>query len=335
MSKIKGFIRSSLLKIDFSGLVQRVRGPGIVILRYHSVRTDPEACRNTIGLGIIHPAHVFEQQMQFLSRNYEILNMEDVFRFVTGDRSVDRKSVVVSFDDGFDDNHNVAAAIMAKHGIRGTFYVTVDNVDRRKPLWFVRLRTAFYGTASPAWTCFTTRKEFPLDNEADRNRAFVHACRLCAPLSGSEKEAFLVRVEGDIGTTNRQDECFMLEWDHVRSLSSAGHTIGSHTMTHPNMAYVENADTLKFELQSSKNRLEAILQKPVQDFSYPSPILEPHWNERTAKAVREAGYKTAVTCVPGVVREGSDPLCLRRISVPFDLSEFAWKIEGSLAGFRI
>jgi peptidoglycan/xylan/chitin deacetylase (PgdA/CDA1 family) len=335
MNTLKKLIRNSLLKTEFSGIIQRVKGPSIAILRYHSIRTDPEACRNTIGSGIIHPAHVFEQQMDFLSRNYDVLSMEDVFRFITGDRSVNRKSVVVSFDDGFDDNYYVAASIMSKYEIKAVFYVTVDNIDRRKSLWFVRLRNAFYRTASPLWRCITTRQEFPLGSLSDKSTAFLHACRLCAPLSGSEKEAYLMRIEQDTGMMNQQSECFMLEWDHVRSLSTAGHTIGSHTMTHPNLAYVEDAEALRFELQSSKNRLEYILQKPVRHFSYPSPILEPHWNERTTKAVPEAGYVTAVTCTPGAVRKGDEPLCLKRISVPFDLIEFAWKIDCALAGFIV
>jgi len=327
-------IKDSLVRIDFGRLVQRVRGPSIAILRYHSVRIDPEAHADTIGSGIIHPAGVFEQQMSLLSRRYRILTMDDVLDFARGVKAPSGKCVVVSFDDGFDDNHDVAAGILHKYGISGVFYVTVDCIERKEPLWFVRLRTALYATAASRWTCAITGKQFPLCNQFDKGAAFLHACRICATLSGSQKEEYLKTIEREVGAAGRTVS-LMMEWHHVLFLSSAGHTIGSHTMTHPNLAHLEDPDALQYELQASKDRLESVLKKPVRHFSYPSPILKPHWNERTIRAVRDAGYETAVTCTPGAVRKGDETLCLKRISAPLCLDEFAWKIDCALAGIAV
>ena len=104
----------------------------------------------------------------------------------------------------------------------------------------------------------------------------------------------------------------MMSWDQARQLARAGHIVGSHTMTHPNMAHVKSDSDLQQEFEQSKRRLEQELNAPVVHFSYPCPILQPHWTERTVNMCRQLGYRTAVTTNPGLARRGNDPLTLRR-----------------------
>ncbi|MCD4728687.1 MAG: polysaccharide deacetylase family protein [Pirellulales bacterium] len=117
----------------------------------------------------------------------------------------------------------------------------------------------------------------------------------------------------------------------IRDLASMGQHVGCHTMTHPNIAHI-GEDALQWEVTESKRILEEILAAPVEHFSYPVPILTPHHTDRTKQVLREAGYKTAVTCDRGVFREGNDPLAIARITVPQDIEEFQWVIENAFLG---
>jgi hypothetical protein len=42
---------------------------------------------------------------------------------------------------------------------------------------------------------------------------------------------------------------------------------------------------------------------------------------------KEAGYQTAVTTTPGLVRKGDDPLKLTRVWTPRSEHEFMWNLE--------
>jgi hypothetical protein len=85
-------------------------------------------------------------------------------------------------------------------------------------------------------------------------------------------------------------------------------------------------------LRESKTRLERELGEPVLHFSYPHPILDPHWSEQTVSSTQRIGFVTGVTTTPGPVCAGDDPLVLRRISPGLDLDELAWKLERAFLG---
>jgi peptidoglycan/xylan/chitin deacetylase (PgdA/CDA1 family) len=123
----------------------------------------------------------------------------------------------------------------------------------------------------------------------------------------------------------------MLDWEEVRSLDRNGHTIGSHTMTHPSMAQLRPIDA-EMEFAESKRRLELELRKPVVHFSYPCPASEPHWADHTVDLSREMGYLTAVTTAGGMVRKRDDAMRLRRIRPTKTIDGLRWNLERTFAG---
>jgi len=123
----------------------------------------------------------------------------------------------------------------------------------------------------------------------------------------------------------------MMNYDQMRTLVRQGHIVGSHTMTHPNMAYV-NSDVARDEMVQSKQRLEQELRSPVQHFAYPCPALSPHWTEQTVATSREIGYRTAVTTNGGLAHQGDDSLRLKRIGSRETVEALQWALECAFAG---
>ena len=78
--------------------------------------------------------------------------------------------------------------------------------------------------------------------------------------------------------------------DEVVQLDRAGIEIGSHTVSHPDLARTTFA-TAMFQVVESKRVLETLLGHPVLDFAYPSG----RYNPATILALEKAGYDTAVT----------------------------------------
>jgi peptidoglycan/xylan/chitin deacetylase (PgdA/CDA1 family) len=122
----------------------------------------------------------------------------------------------------------------------------------------------------------------------------------------------------------------MMSYDQLRELTRHGHIVGSHTMTHPNMAYLQEDDAQR-ELADSKQRLEAQLGV-IKHFSYPCPALSPHWSERTVEQSRTLGYETGVTTNSGLTRRGDNPLCLKRLRPTKTVEGLRWNLESAFAG---
>jgi peptidoglycan/xylan/chitin deacetylase (PgdA/CDA1 family) len=123
-----------------------------------------------------------------------------------------------------------------------------------------------------------------------------------------------------------------LSWEHVREMARHGVEFGAHTRTHPILARLsDDAERMK-EIEGSKRRIEEELQKPADHFCYPNGS-EGDFSERCVETVRQVGFRTAVTTIPGLNDVSSDLLRLQRIGVdPWVKMDY---FERCLAGFRL
>ncbi|HZC23160.1 MAG TPA: polysaccharide deacetylase family protein, partial [Candidatus Binatia bacterium] len=303
---IKSAIKSVAARSGLLQAVARFRPGNAVILMYHSVLEDPRAQESYLG-EISYSREIFRGQMELLARRYHPVSLDDILRFVTEEAELPRRAVAVTFDDGYSDNYEVAAPILKHAGVPATIYATVDCVERRRLPWPSHLRFMFGNTKKEKWTD-ADGKSWPLSRYAEREAALVQSCNECCKLVGPAQDEYVARLSGELNiTVPVESGTLMMDYAQMRSLIQQGHIIGSHTLDHPNMAYVE-PETARRELAESKRRLELELKTPITHFAYPCPALSPHWTEQTLVASREAGYATAVTTNPGSARAGDNPL---------------------------
>jgi peptidoglycan/xylan/chitin deacetylase (PgdA/CDA1 family) len=307
-----------------------LRKKGVAVLMYHSVKEFPAEHVNTLG-GIVHSTSIFRQQMELLARRCAPVSMDDVLRFTQGEKDLPAQCFAVTFDDGYADNLEIAASILEQLGIPGAFYITVGYIETGNLPWAVRVRNAFATSKQKSWTAPNGNKYSFADFDA-RNQGFAHACKYLSALTGSEQECAIVQIERQLSVRPVSEPNMMLKWDQVRALLKRGHVVGSHTVSHPNLAHVKDDANLRHELAESKRQLDAHLGVPVRHFSYPVPALKPHWTARTVEVSRDAGYATAVTTNPGLVYRHDDPLSLHRVRAAYEMNEFKWVLESSLAG---
>ncbi len=320
----KVFVASGALRF-----ANKLAAPAAVILRYHSIQDHPQQFANTIGCDSIHATSIFERHMEMIARQFSAVSMDDIALFLQGEKALPPRAVAITFDDGYKDNVRYAAPILNRLGIPGTFYVLVDAVDRAKAPWYCLLRNAFWTARNPQWTD-PAGTVHDLTDVRVRDVAFLDAAGICAKASASDREELVQNA-----TRSLEPEPFpcetdlMMSWDDARALVKSGHIVGSHTMTHPNVAQV-SADQARSELTDSKLKLENQLGSPVKHFSYPHPALNPQWNESTLQLTEELGYATAVTTTVGAVRANTRPLAIPRTYIPREESEFLWHIERTL-----
>ena len=316
---------STLLRLSPAGF--RVSA---AILMYHAVQSDPSVHADLLG-GIVHSESAFRDQVELLAREFQPVTIGQVSRYVLGEETLPKRAVVVTFDDGYSDNFDIARPILNRAGVPATFYATVGCIEKRIAPWPARLRHAFLSTKIREWTD-TENKRWMLRSAEERERAFMAGCDVCCKLGSRAQEEYLTRINKELETSECSEAgALMMSYDQLRALVREGHTVGSHTMTHPNMAYVTR-DEARSELTESKRLLELRLGVPVVHFSYPCPALSPHWNPATLEETRAVGYETAVTVDNGLARKGDNPLCLKRIGPSKTVEGLRWNLECAFAG---
>jgi peptidoglycan/xylan/chitin deacetylase (PgdA/CDA1 family) len=114
--------------------------------------------------------------------------------------------------------------------------------------------------------------------------------------------------EWDLGRDSAMER--VMDRTQVQEWLSLGFEIGAHTLTHAKLTAIPKA-AAKNEIAGSKKKLEDLFGVPVKHFAYPYGV----YNNRIAELVREAGFETACTCDPGVVRYDVDPFRLGRFLI--------------------
>jgi peptidoglycan/xylan/chitin deacetylase (PgdA/CDA1 family) len=99
-------------------------------------------------------------------------------------------------------------------------------------------------------------------------------------------------------------------WDELRELAAAGAAIGSHARTHSRLAQLRT-ELLDEELAGSLGELQTQVPRAVPVLAYPHGSHD----ERVRAAAIKAGYRAAFTTETGRNGAGTDPYCLRRVSV--------------------
>lgn len=107
---------------------------GVPILGYHNV--VPDAQKKSEYFGNIYTMAVsdFERQMKYLSDNhYHTLTLDEVYDWYYGKNELPPKSVVLTFDDGFETFNTIVKPILEKYNLHATCFVigilTQDNPD--------------------------------------------------------------------------------------------------------------------------------------------------------------------------------------------------------------
>jgi peptidoglycan/xylan/chitin deacetylase (PgdA/CDA1 family) len=106
----------------------------------------------------------------------------------------------------------------------------------------------------------------------------------------------------------RPRELETMRWDELRELVARGIEVSSHTVSHPHLPTLADAE-LADELRSSRQRLEDELDRPCTVLAYPYGDCD----DRVRAAARAAGYETAFG-LPGDP-SGRDPFDVFRVGV--------------------
>jgi len=98
----------------------------VPIMMYHNVNYTDEPKPNTVS-----PEN-FERQMSFLREHrYRVLSLDELVEKIKSGKKISRKSVVVTFDDGYDDNYSYAFDILRKYEIPATIFIPSDLIGTK------------------------------------------------------------------------------------------------------------------------------------------------------------------------------------------------------------
>jgi len=316
----------SLRRLRRAVVTGRPGATWVTVLTYHRVARRGDAPMLDQGVIDVAPDQL-DRQLAFLRRWFAPIGVEELRAYVAGAGPLPHNPVLVTFDDGYRDNHDVALPILLRHGVRATFFVATDYVERRRPYWWDRINFVVNASARGRLVLdYPERLELPIDGAGERRETIRRALRIVKDRRGLDLPRFLDGLETAAGVTVSRDEErrladeTVMTWEHVRALRRAGMDVQSHTHTHRVLQTLE-AREVEAELRTSRAVLEEALGEPVRAVSY--PVGRPLGAApEVRRAVRDAGYELGFSNGTGVNRARTlDPLDVKRVSLDADIED--------------
>jgi peptidoglycan/xylan/chitin deacetylase (PgdA/CDA1 family) len=290
------------------------------ILNYHRIYDTPPSFLLDNAVVSATPDE-FDEEMRFCKANFDVIAWQDLRAICDGITRPPKRSLLITFDDGYEDNYRCAFPILKHHGLPAMFFLVVDHIDRRRLFWWdvAACVVKTHDGEHLDWELDGQAIALDTGSPAKRQASVKTLLSTLKTLPDSRRLEMLVRLRAGalVDPETLMSACRQtMTWAEVREMAASGMEIGSHSMSHPILSHVDGVEALKHEIADSKTEIEARIGREVFVFSYPvgGPLA---WNTRVRDVVRESGYRFAVTYVHGVntIHGDFDAFALKRLHV--------------------
>jgi peptidoglycan/xylan/chitin deacetylase (PgdA/CDA1 family) len=288
----------------FSGyarLMERRSGGAGAILRFERVRPERSAAFQPRRAHEITP-DLLDRTIHALKRwKFDIVGMDEVCRRAAGRKSP-RRFVCLTFDGATRDLMTSGYPVLAKHGVPFTVYVPTAFPDGLGEAWWLALEAVVARNDRIALMMDRKEKRFEIVDVDEKYRLydFLHSWLRSLEPSGLSAAIndLCKRHSVDLAALSR--DAFM-NWDDLTKLAADPNvTIGSATVNYPNLANLKDAAAFR-EMSMGQAVAQSAFQRDIQHFAYPFGD-RASFNRQHVMLAGEAGFASAVTALPGVVR---------------------------------
>jgi peptidoglycan/xylan/chitin deacetylase (PgdA/CDA1 family) len=274
-------------------------------------------------------AGAFEAQMTALRERFDVVPLAGAVARLAG--GLTRPTAVLTFDDGFMNNHDVAFPILRRLGLPATIFVCTDLVDTQETLWFCRLNRALAGSARE-WLDWDGRR---FDLRGAQARAATSAT-LQASLKRWAPDGLLRELRTIIVSLDEDPDrpvepaspYRILSRSALRAMQASGLVeIGGHSRAHTILSQLAPHDR-RDQIAGSVAAVATLTGRPCRLFAYPNGRAVDYTPD-CLDILADCGVETAVTAIDGTNDASTPPLELLRRGVGGDmtLDQFAALVD--------
>lgn len=294
------------------GLIRRLPSwRGVLVLNYHRVgRSTGSVWDHRLWSAT---TEALDEQVAYLARHADLVGPDDLAR-----ETMDRRGrhVLLTFDDGYRDNFELALPVLRSRGVRALFFVVTGFMDHGTTAWWDEI----------AWMVHTAHPARPVPAGAgvqgdvmrtadDADSVIQTLVARYKELPGNATDAYLDHLGASLDTGRCPANLdHWMTWAMAREMQTAGMGIGGHTVTHPVLARLP-IDEQRAEIQGCAERLRQELGGRMRWFSYPVGS-RASFTPETEHILETEGVELAFSFYGGLGRRTLDhPLDVRRVHV--------------------
>jgi peptidoglycan/xylan/chitin deacetylase (PgdA/CDA1 family) len=279
-----------LFSLGLTGGIARLpHRPCLIVLTYHRIgyaqdaAFDPDVYSAT--------PEQFEDHVTYLRARFPVLRLGDAVDWMTGGCRRAEAAILLTFDDGYIDNYEIAAPILRKHGVPATFFLPTAFIGTPRIPWWDEL--AWYVRNSMKEVISVTHprvQRFAVDG-ANRWASLGALLRLYKSPLTADPQRLLAQVAESSGAPPPPHRRMFMNWAEARELAAHGIDFGSHSHSHEILSRLTR-DEQEREMRQSRDLLEQHLGVCVDTMAYPVGGRDAY-NSDSFAALEAAGYAAA------------------------------------------
>jgi peptidoglycan/xylan/chitin deacetylase (PgdA/CDA1 family) len=235
---------------------------------------------------------VLTKHLRFIKNNYLPISVDKISH---RRKRSDKIEVILTFDDGFRNNYEVAVPLLKKFNIPAVFFISTRHCERGKYLWFSYL------------SCL--KQYFP-GNDFKYKNNFIDMSFHCRSKNIKILEDILLNIRPhpkgmydaidnelprlkDFTTQSDIDNYYSgMTQEMISEIASDDlFTIGVHTVDHPFLTFCD-IDEIQTQIKRNKDTLESFSGHKVIDIAYPAG----DFDERVIHLSKENNLKRGFAC---------------------------------------
>jgi peptidoglycan/xylan/chitin deacetylase (PgdA/CDA1 family) len=278
----------------------------------------------------------FVKQIRYLDKHFAVLPLADA---VAQSRTTgfSKPTAVITFDDGFQNNYELAYPILKALGVPAVVFLVTGLVGTDGTLWFCRLHRALAETKLLKfhWAART----YDLSTVAARATASAalqaHLKELSATVLKAELVDILRSLGDDMTRAEPPDSPFrILSGDSIRVMARSGLIeFGAHTESHTILSRLSDVEAEK-EIRDSFDRVSDLAERDCRLFAYPNGRRTDYGASAVA-TLRQIGTCAAVTTISGPNDRSTPQLELRRYGIGADMTFDEFRITVHHLGHKL
>ncbi len=269
------------MRLGIDKVISSLTPNSILNIMYHGV-VEQDSC-------FFSPRHLskeqFEQQLIYLKKNFNIIRLHEAFE---NNIDTSKKTITISFDDGFKNNLDTALPLLEKHQVPATFFISsvcTEEMDHRF-LWseLIAGLNYFY---KDQWISVG---EHEYKNLIDaNNNSLADFLKRQTP---KKRDILLKEMADKYDLVNKitslPEEIWklMAKEELIQFSKSKFVDIGSHGHLHYNLGEI-SLEEAKSELLKSKQKLSEVLGQEINMIAYP----DGSYTEKVKDIAEDLGYQ--------------------------------------------
>lgn len=310
LNSVVSGIKIGLRKLNYAYFLAYSPYPKLLILLYH--RVLPDIRRDPLGITVSEAS--FKKQIEVLAEKYPIISLQEAISQCKNGKTNVKMRVVLTFDDGYIDNYEIAYPYLKKLGIPASFFIATDCVGQKGVVWYNNffnildsnkdIKKLILGTTNITRNVCLPRFLF-----------IREAVKIIKTFNKAEREKLILSLKNNRALRNvpYSDNDRFMSWDNLIEMSNHGMEIGSHGISHSSLACIEKKEALN-EIKLSREIISTKLSKPCLYFSFPFGGKN-DYNAGLIQYCKQVGYEACLLNVQGCNYSQENIFSYKRIIV--------------------